>query len=112
MDVGAKCGNGVKIEEDINGEQTVSKTAFVRQTRVKRSLFQKDATVWVFNFEKDLVFGQIDFILYSLEYSFGSQQSASHVAQKENATSVKIVVSEPVTATVHIEVAECQNVPN
>ena len=112
VDVGAKCGNGVKIEEDINGEQTVSKTAFVRQTRVKRSLFQKDATVWVFNFEKDLVFGQIDFILYSLEHSFGSQQSATHVAQKENATSVKIVVSEPVTATVHIEVAECQNVSN
>ena len=32
------------------------------------------------------IHGQIDFILYSLEHSFGSQQSATHVAQKENAT--------------------------
>jgi hypothetical protein len=62
---GATC-NKVSIENYINGEQAEGLVAFVRQTRVRRSLSQKGALEWWFNFENDLVFGQIDSILYLL----------------------------------------------
>ena len=110
---GATC-NHVTVEDEINGYQgSDEKDAHVLQTHVKKSLhLQGTSTVleFVFDFSKELIFGQIDFVQYTIVQDAGAHQCTqySDVATKINDTAYKVLVSCSLfSGTVFMEVAEC-----
>lgn len=109
---------GVAVEDDVDGWQGSASghaATHIRGTRVRRSLALTEATEWVFELSGSLLFGSIDSVMYSvvLDGPDGAAPRGSaavapgHVAYQLNGTTVKVVTDTPVSATVHLEVAEC-----
>ena len=63
------------------------------------------------NFASELIFGDIDWVTYTL-VRVGESFDITHAAYRVNSTTVKVVVSSPVSGTIHMEVAECVNSSN
>ena len=110
--MGTKCML-VDIVDEINANQGKRDSSTVLQTRLKRSI-QLDGrsggqTEYVFNFANRLIFGNIDWVSYTLVQNDGYESIVSHVAHRVNGTAIKVVLSRPVAGTLYMEVAECTN---
>ena len=115
---GTKC-QWVDIVDEIDGNQGKAGSSIVLQTRLKKSVrLNKSSkqTEYVLNFASELIFGDIDWISYTLvlvgESNATSSSDITHAAYRVNSTTVKVVVSSPVSGTIHMEVAECVNSSN
>jgi hypothetical protein len=79
--------------------------AYKSSTRATASLFQSSATEWVFDFSSILLFPTIDHVSYSIASSHSS--FFSHMARPpNNGTTVTVVTSEAVDATVYMTVEQ------
>ncbi len=84
------CGSGVMIGAKITAAET---------TRATKTLFQNNATEWVFELASELLFPTIDRVSYSVTSSHPSL--FSHIARPPQGTTVTVHTSEAVDASIH-----------
>lgn len=65
--------SSVVIEDEIDAEQD-GRTPFIYETSARKSLYQINATEWVFNFSVDLLLPHIDHVSYSLVLDSGTSK--------------------------------------
>ena len=75
-----------------------------KSTKARASLRQRNATQWRFDFTQQLLFPNIDQVLYSV--SSDAPAFFSHVARTPKGATVVVETSEAVDATVAVEVAQ------
>lgn len=74
-----------------------------KTTRARASLHQSDATRWSFDFSEQLLFPDIEQVVYSV---VSDGQFFQHVARTPQGATVVVETSEAVDATVTVEVAQ------
>lgn len=88
----------VSIQEEVD---------WVKTTKATKSLFQANATEWNMDFKSELLFPTIDHVSYTITSS--ENFFFSHMARPPNGTSIKVITSSPVNATVHMTVEQGGN---
>lgn len=100
----------VTIEDEINGYQGGGGGPPILQTRVRTSIHQRNSSTFTFNFDRELVFGSINFVQYTVVYDDDQDGIAplQHQAFQRNGTTVQVAfVGGTFSGTVFMEVGEC-----
>eukprot|EP00939_MAST-03C_sp_MAST-3C-sp1_P003382 g3382.t1 len=108
---GVLCTN-VVIEDAIDAQQNQQPVRLLR-TVARQSLYQKQSTIWRFDFSGDLLFDHIDLVEYALVLDEDGDGDVAnplvmHAARKPVGTVVEIETSSPVSGSVHASVRQCQ----